>query len=138
MNQMNQMNTKDISKQVITLGKKYKTRSGQAVEVLKIDLDGEYSVVAAIDNLNVITYFPNGSMSAESESDVDLIEEPLFKEGDLVQVQLDDGKKVIRRFVKETEEYYKVYNSLNNKNYFYDKRLVSKVPEDFLMNLSIK
>lgn len=84
------MNQKDITNQVVQMGKRYKTRSGLDVEVLKVDLKAKQPVVAYVttkDGSQSAGHFcKNGSYIEESTIyDLDLIEVSPYDE-----FQIDD------------------------------------------------
>lgn len=84
------MNQKDITNQVVQMGKRYKTRSGLEVEVLKVDLKAEQPVVAYVTIKDwcqsVYQFCENGSYFKESTVHAyDLIEVSPYDE-----FQIDD------------------------------------------------
>lgn len=83
------MNQKDITNQVVQMGKRYKTRSGLEVEVLKVDLNSSKPVVAAVTHKTGLEYtlylYTNGSYFYSDSCDYDLIEVSPYDE-----FQIDD------------------------------------------------
>lgn len=107
-----ELNQKDISKQVISMDKKYKTRDGRSVRVLCIDCAGNvhYPVLALILEWNgdetLSSFTPEGKYSGLLVRNKDLIEvSPYedFKVDDKVLVS-QDGKQWYKRYFSHVSD----------------------------------
>lgn len=101
------INQKDISNQVISMGKEYKTRDGSKVEILTTSRDHEFNVVVLMGG-TVMYYLPNGKINNSSVKHFnDLVEVTNIEEGlntyDLVMVS-DNGRDWHLRFFRGYED----------------------------------
>lgn len=111
------LNQKDITNQIISKDKEYKTRDGRKVEILTTSRDHTFNVVALIGGVIIEAHLSNGKKyDCESVSCIDLVEvqniEEDLKHHDLVMVS-DNNYDWYLRFFSHYEEEFGVF-AFNN------------------------